>query len=182
MSNYESGIDQAVFCKLTGVAPEEIAGFCRDDYPLLPGCYLANEIALGKRLHYSDALAIELARQVSADWSISMEEALRIASYAGAVEGFMASAPRNIHRKFLSDFWFAVIAFDASSDGEFSDDRRFKGHYAGTWHEATGQIAARFQEEESEEGTTPFRVLLINVSAADRRLIARAKKLDIGID
>lgn len=197
MTNHGDGIDQDAFCKLTGATRNQLLLYSRGDYPLLPGVHLASEIERGKRLTYPDALAIEVARQVGIDWRVAPPVALRIVSYAGAVEEFLAAGAAG-YVGTHSDFWFAVVTLgthdtDYGSDdlqsfwvNSATDDHLMHGHYTGSIHEVMAKVKARIEDEERSAANykqiaDPVRVLFVNVSAADRRLRARAKAMNIAL-
>lgn len=187
MTDYGKGLNQALFCELTDVTKGDLLQFCRDDYPLLPGIHLASEISLGKRLAYADALAIFVARQFGDDWGIPLGRALRLTAYAGSIRGFLNYQPTsNINHRALNDFWAAILQItfvnsDFSKSGIGPKEERISGHYTGPLHQVSAEIAHRISTDETALDGEPTRVLLVNVSAADRRLRQRAKELGIVI-
>lgn len=187
MAEQDKGLDQQRFCALTEVTENDLLKFCREDYPLLPGLHLPEELRRGKMLTYADALAIFVARQFGDDWGIPLDQALRLTSHAGSIEGFLDYQPAvGTRNRTLSDFWSAIIQIvvankDHAKSGIGPKEYRVAGHYTGPLHQISAEITHRLSTDEDCFDGEPTRILLVNVSAADRRLRKWAEGLGIGI-
>ncbi len=185
MSKEFDGIDDDDFCRLAQMSREAMrAEESRIKQHLWPNPR-PHEAALHP---YENALAFELARQLSDDGGISLPHAFVQVSYASAVEQFL-SADRD------SDQWMAVMesrndwgrdqresypSFPATSfgPGEYWSKARFFGSFG----DVMIKIGARIYQESMETPEPdPARIILANVSAADRRLRKRAAELGISL-
>lgn len=150
------------------------------------------------RYSYGDALAVEIARQLNDDSGISsgpsVLESLRVVSYAGAVPlyfEYLSAAPHLA--KALTDFWLAV----SSSRNSCDESSRMESirvtnfgpaeywsnmHFAGSFSQVIEQVRQWMTRETTEyPDADPSRLFMANVSAADRRLRARAEEIGIRI-
>jgi hypothetical protein len=153
----------------------------------LPNSHLAGDVGLHfeGRFEYADALAIEVARQLHDDSGVPLREGLRIASYTGAVSKYFD------HRTDHGDFWIAV----AAARNDWGDGDRGKTHvtsfgpnefwstmhFAGAFENVAGDINGWMMVDAREYGAMPARIIMANVSTADRRLRKRADDLGIKI-
>ena len=183
MSDYGKGLDQERFCDLTGLTKSELIETCTGDYPLLPGIHLPSEIERGKRLSFADALAVEVARSIQFELDIPLSRALRLTSYAGGIEGFLDYRPNDqVVGRLLTDYWMAVVNLRSTHlENGARSDVAISGHYVGPLHQTMAEISNRFAKEEGDFDADPSRMLLINISAANRRLRQRATSYGIGV-
>jgi hypothetical protein len=135
------------------------------------------------QFNYSDALMIEVVRQMHDDDGISMTAASKIVWNAGI------GAPREDG----SDHWIAVVRYRntwgaATPRGSVPVTEMGPGeywsslHFSGSLGEVTTAITAEISRSAKEHpDSDPARILLANVSTADRRLRKRAAALDIKI-
>ena len=153
------------FCEATASWPEDLDSHVDGQY------------------RFSDALAVEVARQLSENNGICagprMEEAIRFASHAGAVAFYLeASAEQS-----SGDFWAAVVSTRNSAanakPAEYWSSLRFTGSLDQIMNEMNASLAREAADYPEAE---PSRVFMVNVSAADRRLRKRAAALCINLD
>ena len=138
----------------------------------------------------SDALEIEIARQMSDNDGIPLNEALRLSLYASAVKSYVTqqAAVSSPH-----DFWFAVMAsrntWGTAPRGSWpitgfgSNEYWAEMHYSGSLGAIMGEISEWIgRDQANHPDSDPSRIVMCNVSAADRRLRKRAVELGIELD
>jgi len=154
---------------------------------------------------FSDTLALEIARQLSDDTSISvgppMLAALDVVAYTGAVQRFFEyDAMHQPPIKPITDFWIAIAsARHDLEEGERpfaitaigGDEYWSNIHVSGSFDQVTQGIKQWIVRETNEYTPEPphterdrvdaGRVFLVNVSTAARRLIGRAQAMGIKI-
>jgi hypothetical protein len=136
---------------------------------------------------YLDALEIEVARQLADKDGVPLTEAVQLTSYTSAVGHY---AQRSYNGTGAPDFWLAVTA----SRNTWGDHPRGSWpvtgfgpneywaelHFTGSFGEVTGEIAIWIGRDQVQHpDSDPARIILANVSAADRRLRKRAAELGI---
>jgi hypothetical protein len=162
----------------------------------LASSFLASEVNRRNRMRwdYSDALAVETARQFHDDSGLPFVEAARLISYTRAFPAYFeaVSAP-NVPSKTTSDFWIAVSAsrntWGSSPRGSWpltgfgSGEYWAQMHFNGTLDDVMHEIKKwMLMDEALHPDSDPARIFLCNVSAADRRLRRRAADLGIDVD
>ncbi|TYO60794.1 hypothetical protein FXV83_41870 [Bradyrhizobium hipponense] len=132
---------------------------------------------------YSDALMVEVARQMHDDGGISILAASKLVLNAGI------GAPREDG----ADHWIAIVRYrntwgDSNPRGSIPvteighDEYWSSSHFAGSLGEVTSAITAEIGRSAKEHpGSDPARIFLANVSTADRRLRNRAAALGLKI-
>jgi hypothetical protein len=136
---------------------------------------------------YGDVLGIEVARQLHDDGGMPLDDAAKLVWSAGVAvlwESSAKGAPR--------DFWIAVVrhrntwtpsrprgSFPVTLFGplEYWSSAHFSGLLADINRDIADYIS---RDERDHPDSDPARIILTNVSAADRRLRKRAA--DIGVD
>lgn len=182
------------------LSPIEAAAISRSvNWPL-------NLDAIYKREYrYEDALAVEIARQLSDDTSASagpsMSNSLSIVGYTGAVPDYLDFASRERPlAKALTDFWVAVASARHTWDDDaprgsfpvtaFGESEYWSSiRFTGTFDQIT-EAAKHWMTEETtryaeasphiDDDADPARIFLVNVSAAARRLEGRVNKTSLG--
>lgn len=136
---------------------------------------------------FSDALAVEVARQLADKDGVPLTEAFRLIAYTNAIENYAA---RSYNGNGAPDFWLAVTGsrntWGASRRGSvpvtgFGPKEYWAElHFTGSFGEVTGEIAIWIGRDQVQHpDSDPARIILANVSAADRRLRKRAAELGI---
>lgn len=183
-------IGQEQFLALNGIDREELVDILNSDYPLLPGVYLPSDLNCGRNFTFADALAIEIARTLGDGLHVPLKHALRLMTYAGAIEGYQQFDGEVGIDHSIGDFWFAVMGLRA--DFADSQDRRgsipvgtfgpseflVTAHFAGPMHQIAAEINGRMvRDEAGGEPVDPAWTVFANVSAAARRLRSRIKSV-----
>lgn len=186
-------LDMEALAKLSQVPPSFLTELFQ--LPELSGAFLPGDLNLHFRgkFQFIDALAIEVARQMSDDSGILLKEAVRLVSYTGAVTEFIGREnPTQSAAKADSDFWLSVLGARAS----WGDQPRGKWpvtgfgpgecwhrmHFTGAFDAITTCMLEWMQHDEAEwPDSDPARIFMANVSAADRRLRKRAGELGITV-
>ncbi len=129
---------------------------------------------------YSDALAIEVARQLSDYAGLPLTDAMRAVTYTGAIENYAARPADAV----AADFWVAIVGarntwgseqrgsvpVTTFGPGEFWST----AHFHGTFEQMTNAIKDFIARDGIDYPESDFaRVFMTNVSAADRRLSKR---------
>lgn len=147
-------------------------------------------IAAFKRdFDFSDALEIEIARQMSDNAGVPLGEALRLSAYATAVNCYFAQKKSDAGSR--QDFWLAVTASRNTRGSEARGSLPVTGfgpgeywaemHYTGSFGAIMGEISESIGRDQIlHPDSDPARIFMANVSAAERRLRKRA--VDLGID
>lgn len=137
---------------------------------------------------FNDALAIELARQLSEQSGLSLSSALRFVSYTGAVDHYASHLKQYpSDRKADCDFWAAMSTIRSTASGDtvpraaltsFGSSEYWSSlHFHGTFDEVTSGLKSQMIRDAAIYPEADFaRVFMTNVSAADRRLRERAFK------
>lgn len=199
MSDPESGIALNALAKLSQMSGDELKALLETKLPNHGG-FTIGEFVLGEPdqrglFSHAAALTIEIARQFSDNAGLAPSESLRVISYAGAVENYLAY-PEKITpptRKADCDFWISIVgarntwgsneprgSFEVTGfgDGEFWST----SHFHGSFDQITAEIKSQMTRDGIEYPDTDYsRIFMANVSAADRRLRERAKLLEIAI-
>lgn len=122
----------------------------------------------GNRTVYSfaDLLTIEVAKQLyeKSDQGISWKRAFNIAAFSGGIDEFL-----NGGNSRAEDFWIAEL-YSANESGAGG---KAEAPAAGSLSSIVDEIKS-FQKNNRYFPDAPSRILMTNVSAADRRLHARA--------
>lgn len=170
------------FAELNQMSVEDMRTLIENHKMLLPFDRFKREFA------YGDALAIEVARQLSDKDGVPIAEACRLVTYTIAVDNY---AVRSYNGTGAPDFWLAVTgsrnSWGASRRGSVPVTSFGPGeywaelHFTGSFGEVTGEIATWIGRDQVQyPDSDPARIIFANVSAADRRLRKRAA--DLGID
>ena len=132
---------------------------------------------------YREALMVELARQIEDDAGLPAKAATRFVE--NAISGYFEAGT-------TADFWIAMVrcrntwgeaprgSWPVTKFGpkEYWDT----AHFSGTYLAVTGSIAQYFQSLQAEQpDADPARIVLANVSTADRRLRKRAADHGIAV-
>jgi len=131
---------------------------------------------------YSDALAVEVARQLSENNGICagprMEEAIQFAAYAGAVAFYLEDSAAPLS----GDYWAAVVSTRNAAPNATTAEYWSSMRFTGTLDQIMREISASLAREAADyPEAAPSRVFMVNVSAADRRLRKRAAALGIAL-
>jgi len=184
------GLSQEPFAKLMQFNRDDLRATMRDLPFVSNGISMARLNGSGIRYSFSEALAIEAARQFADDGGISLENALRITG-PNIAQYFQ---PRERHvGKTLADFWIGVArarnTWGSAPRGSypvtsFGAGEYWSGvHFFGSLHRVMAEIIHWQQHDEYEHPESdPATIFLSNISAADRRLRKRAADLGIKIE
>ena len=181
------------------------SGGQEDEFPLLEPVNWPVDVdaVYTKRYRFCDALAIEIARQLSDDTSVSegppMLAALDIVAYTDAVQSYFEfEAANRPPIKPLTDFWIAVASARHTFEGDsrpfpvsaFGPGEYWSNiHVVGSFDQVMRGIKLWMTRETNKNKSAPpyidhdadpARISMANVSSATRRLIARAN--DLGIE
>ncbi|MBN8976329.1 MAG: hypothetical protein J0I08_07615 [Rhizobiales bacterium] len=143
---------------------------------------------LKRRFTYAVALEIEVARQLSDNSGVPISEALRLGVYTMAVQGYVNGASANTS----GDFWMAVVASRNTWGKEPRGSWPVTGfgpkeywaelHFSGSLGAIAGEISEWIGRDQiNHPDSDPARIVMANVSAADRRLRKRATELGIKV-
>ncbi|MGL3106683.1 hypothetical protein [Bradyrhizobium sp. BR 1432] len=144
-----------------------------------------------KRFDFADALEVEIARQMSDNSGVPMNEAFRLSMYTMAAQSFLAyEAAGNGSSQ---DFWFAVTAsrntWGSAPRGSWPltgfgpKEYWAEMHYIGSLGTIMGEISESIGRDQVQyPDSDPARITMCNVSAADRRLRKRAAELGIELN
>ncbi len=145
-------------------------------------------VQFARLFSFSDALEIEIARQMNDNNGVPLNEAFRLSVYTAALASY------GVHNTSGSsqDFWMAVAASRNTWGTEPRGIWPITGfgpkeywaelHFTGALGAITSEISEwigrdRVQHPDSD----PARIIMCNVSAADRRLRKRAADLGLKI-
>lgn len=145
-------------------------------------------IGLKSRFEYDDALELEIARQMSDNFGVPMNEALRLSMYTMAVQTYIARCDRGSGSQ--QDFWLAVVGsrntWGSAPRGTWPEtgfgpkEYWAEMHYTGSLGEVMGEISAMIGRDQVQyPDSDPARIIMCNVSAAQRRLRKRAVETSI---
>jgi hypothetical protein len=183
MTKAKGGLALKQFAALNQLSVEDMRSLINSHEMLLPFDSFKLEFA------YRDALAIEVARQLADKDGVPLAEAVRLTSYTSAIEHYTQCSYNGTG---APDFWLAVTA----SRNTWGDEPRGSWpvtgfgpkeywaelHFTGSLGEVTGEIAIWIGRDQVQHpDSDPARIILANVSAADRRLRKRAADLGIAI-
>lgn len=192
MGDPVKGIPRNTLARLSQSGERELEALLDTPHPNYKDVTLG-EMALPSALrgHYSlaDALAIELARQLSDYYGLSLPAALQAVAYTGAIEHYQNAGKGE-------DFWIGVtgtrntwgdsergsVPVTSFGPSEFWSTM----HFHGSFGDVTGQVKAQMERDSAEYPHSDFaRLFMANVSAADRRLQKRIGDLgltDFGLE
>lgn len=198
MSDPKPGIALNALATLSQMRVDELSAIVDAKMPDFKGFTVGEFVLNGPDLSgafpTSAALKIEVARQLSDNAGLSMQEALRIVAYTGGVDGYERYGCRFMLHDKAADFWAAIVgARNSWGDPEPRGSIDVTGfglaefwstsHYKGSFGFVTDSIKDRMSREDlTQPDTDPARVFMVNISAADRRLRKRAADLGIAID
>lgn len=148
-------------------------------------------ISFNSRYDLPAALEIEIARQMSDNSGIPLNEALRLSMYTMAVQSYFAQ--KSAGSGSSQDFWFAVTAsrntWGSAPRGmwpvtSFGPKEYWaEMHYSGSLGTIMGEISESVGRDQVQyPDSDPARIVMCNVSAADRRLRKRAAELGIELN
>ena len=164
---------------------------------LKSGAYYLDGPSSRGKFNYLAALRIEVARQLSDEGWLSFPAAMDAVVYTGALSAYSSetyAARFNPDR----DYWIAVLGARANWGQQPRDDWPVtsfgpdevwtNGHYDGSYDAVVAAVKSRIMRDTisaEADGIEPddfARMLIANVSAADRRLRKRAVALCINLD
>lgn len=137
---------------------------------------------------FSDALEIEVARQMNDNSGVPLHEAFRLCVYTTAVKSYLA---HKVSDQYLNqDYWLAVTAarntWGSAPRGSWPitgfgpKEYWSEMHYTGTLGTIMGDITESIGRDQVHyPDSDPARIVMCNVSAADRRLRKRADELGL---
>jgi hypothetical protein len=181
MTKTKASLGEKQFAALNQMLVGDMRSLIKNHEMLLPFDRFKRELS------YPEALTIETARQLADKDGVPLAEAFRLIVYTMAVENYLA---RPSNAAGTSDFWLAVTA----SRNTWGDQPRGSWpvtgfgpteywaelHFTGSLGEVTGEIATWIGRDQVQHpDSDPARIILANVSAADRRLRKRAAELGI---
>lgn len=182
MSTTNDGRTVKDFAKLAQMTVEQTQAVLRDHTSP------STIAALKRRFSYADALEIEVARQLSDNSGVPINEALRLGVYAMAVQAYLDGGSAETR----GDFWMAVVAsrntWGKSPRGSWPvtgfgpKEYWAELHFTGSLGAITGEISEWIgRDQANHPDSDPARIVMANVSTADRRLRKRAAELGIAI-
>jgi hypothetical protein len=196
MTYPQRGIALHALANLSQMEPNALSAVLALPYPSQTGFSLG-DVCLdgpdnGGNFSYGDALAIEIARQLSDYCGLALPEALRVVFYTDAVGGYRNYGVAHV-AKALTDFWAAIVgarntlktkgvrgSIEITGFGE--EEFWSTSHFHGSFDQIVSGIKDMMTQDGFEYPDTDFsRVFMANVSAADRRLRQRARDLGIPV-
>lgn len=153
-----------------------------DQLPIIGGDDLLGNFILRQQFSYDEALMVEVARQIHDDGGLPLAVASNIV-WNGIDFADMRATP--------DDYWVAVIRSRNTWDdsvqrgswpvtligvGEYWSSAYFAGSLSHVQNKLSGYI-----NQSRETDSDPARILITNVSAADRRLRRRAAAKGIAV-
>lgn len=191
MSKTEPSLSREKFNALAQMADSDVRVILTDHETILPVSKSdAPANSVHRKFSFLEALTFELARQMSDGSGVSTKEAFRLIGYTMAVESYLAEHLAASNR---SDFWLAVCScrntwgktprgswpVTAFGQKEYWSEM----HYTGTLGKISGEIAESVGRDQAmHPDSDPARIIMANVSSADRRLRKRAAELGIAIE
>lgn len=183
MTASQHSITLKQFAALSQISVEAMRSLIKSHEMLLPFDSFKREFT------YRDALAIEIARQLSDKDGLPLAEAIRLVSYTMAVECYGMFPEHNV---IAPDFWLAVTGsrntWGTAPRGSWPvtgfgpKEYWAEMHFTGSLGEVTGEIAVWIGRDQIQHpDSDPARIILANISAADRRLHKRAADMGIAI-
>ncbi len=184
-------LSQMSLAELTAFAERPVPG-----HPFKSGTYYLDGPSPAGKFGYLAALRIEVARQLSDDGWLPFSAAMDAVIYTGALSAYSGDLPAP---RFApdQDYWVAVLGARTNwgaqpregwpATGFGPGEVWTQGHFDGTYDVVVGAIKSRIIRDTmaaDADGNEPddfARVLLANVSAADRRLRKRAAALGINL-
>ncbi|TFV75843.1 hypothetical protein E4K64_14755 [Bradyrhizobium frederickii] len=178
-----AGLTLKQLADLHHMTAEELLNILNDPAP--------KAIGFSGRYNFADALEIEIARQMSDKAGVPLNEAFRLSMYTMAVQSFLSH--RSVTSGSLVDFWFAVAAsrntWGSAPRGmwpvtgfgarEYWAEMHYTGSLVVIMEEITQSIG---RDQAHYPDSDPARIVMCNISAADRRLRKRAAELVIELD
>lgn len=200
MTNPRGGVSLSALALASQMTELDLARLLKTPHPDHKDMTLADMAlpsALAAAYSYADALAVELARQLSDQYGLPLASALHFVGYTGAVEHYAVADKRySPERKGDYDFWVAVTGARNSWGDDARGSLSVTGfgvsefwttmHFHGTFDQVTAQIKSQILRDGIDYSDSDFaRLFMANVSAADRRLQKRIGDLgltDFGLE
>ncbi len=195
MSKSTGGLSRQEFNRLAQMTDREVkdnlfSGYSTNGLGVaVPYGLISNDRTHRRRFTYTQALAVEVARQWSDQNGLPLRWALHLIACTDGIQKFAELCRQT---RYPSDFWIAVLSarntWGSAPRGtwpvagfgkaEFWADN----HFTGTLGSVAGEMSEwigrdKFQYPDSD----PARIFMCNVSAADRRLRKRAAEMNITI-
>lgn len=178
MIKANSGMTESTFAQLNQMSVEDLRALA----------WQPDSFSVGPRYRYqfADALTLEIARQLSDNSGLPLKEALRLIMYTMAVPSFPDAAASG------EDFWLGVLSSRNTWGSQPRGSWPVTGfgpkeywaemHFAGLLSAVTAEISEWIaRDTETYPDSDPARIIMTNVSAADRRLRKRASEMGISI-